>query len=163
MKHFSSRYARILLALMVAVLLVTAFSGSAAAWGPVYHTVQPGQTLFWIAGHYGVSVWALACANGLWNPNYIWAGMVLTIPYGWYGPCKPHYDGYDHKDGKHGYPHPMPPPKKKDCWYVVKWGDDLFRIALKFGTNYWALAFANHLSNPNYIYAGQVLRIPGCN
>src|ERR687884_1887582 len=103
MRLFSLRYARIVLALTVAVLLIAAFSGSAAAWGPVYHTVQPGQTLYWIANHYGVSVWALACANGLWNPNYIYAGMVLTIPYGGSGPCKPHYVWSDyHKDGYDG-------------------------------------------------------------
>jgi LysM repeat protein len=197
MKYLSKRYARITVALVVAVLLIAAISGSAAAAGPTYHTVQPGQTLYWIAGHYGVSVWSVACANGLWNPNYIYAGMVLYIPGGWNGyGCKPNYqppkpccqdynhDGYG-KDGygccnqnygccNDGYVKNYccnSYPKYgccndgygKDCYYTVKWGDDLYRIALKYGTSWVTLAYANGLGNANYVYAGQVLRIPHCN
>lgn len=151
------RYARVGLALAVAVLLLAAFSGSVAAAGPVYHTVQPGQTLYSIAGSYGVSMWSIACANGLYNPNYIYAGMTLWIPYGWYGQCKPSYYPPVY------HPQPYPYPQPFDCWYRVRWGDNLYRIATRFGTSYWNLANANHLYNPNYIYAGMLLRIPGCN
>jgi LysM repeat protein len=44
--------------------------------------------------------------------------------------------------------------------YVVQAGDNLFRIALRFGTTWPVLAAANSLANPNLIYAGQVLVIP---
>jgi LysM repeat protein len=61
--------------------------------------VRYGETLSGIARAYGTSVWAIASANGISNPNYIRAGMCLTIPsggYGGYGGYKPtpHYGGY---------------------------------------------------------------------
>ena len=42
-------------------------------------------------------------------------------------------------------------------FYRVQYGDNLFRIALRFGTSYWNLMQLNGLSNPNLIYAGQTL------
>lgn len=41
--------------------------------------------------------------------------------------------------------------------YVVQYGDNLFRIALRFGTTVWALQTLNGIANPNRVYAGQVL------
>ncbi len=187
MKIFTSRYAQLGLALIVAVLLIAGISTSALAAGPVYHTVQPGQTLYSIAVHYGTSVWAIACANGLYNPNYVYAGQVLVIPSGYDGygggGCKPSYqyepkrDGCGYCDqpkydqpkydgcgycGKPGYVDykPYPLPKPFGCYYTVGWGDHLFRIALKYGISWTVLAQANGLYNGNYIYAGQVLRVP---
>jgi LysM repeat protein len=164
------RYARFGLALFVAVLLIVAFSASASAAGPMYHTVLPGQTLYSISNMYGVSVWAMSCANGISNPNYIYAGMVLRVPYGWYGNCSQSYYGSYHPPYYNGYqagyyPHNNygQPAYGNDCYYRVRWGDTLNSIAWRYGTNYWALANANGISNPNYIYAGMVLRIPGCN
>jgi LysM repeat protein len=48
-----------------------------------------------------------------------------------------------------------------DNHYVVQRGDNLFRIALRFHTSVSALANANHISNPDRIFVGQVLTIPG--
>jgi LysM repeat protein len=45
--------------------------------------------------------------------------------------------------------------------YVVKSGDTLSTIALELGTSVSALADANAISNPNRIYIGQELVIPG--
>ena len=172
MKFFSTRYARIVLALVVALLLIAAITGSASAAAPTYHTVQHGQTLTWIAGYYGVSVWALACANGLYNPNYIYAGMVLYIPYSGYGNnCHPTYHPPSYPQPCQcypqyhppSYPRPCPCYSHPDCYYTVRWGDNLYQIALRFGTSWVTLAYANGLHNGNYVYAGQVLRIPGCN
>lgn len=44
------------------------------------HTVRYGETLFAISRLYGVNMWAVARANGLFNPNIIFAGQVLCIP-----------------------------------------------------------------------------------
>jgi LysM repeat protein len=44
------------------------------------HRVRPGESLASIARLYGVSVVALAQANGLSNPNRIPVGQVLVIP-----------------------------------------------------------------------------------
>lgn len=43
--------------------------------------------------------------------------------------------------------------------YTVKSGDTLSGIASKYGTTYQKLAQINGISNPNVIYAGQVLKI----
>ena len=47
----------------------------------VIHVVQRGETLYSIARSYGVNVWTIARANGITNPNYIYAGQRLVIPY----------------------------------------------------------------------------------
>jgi len=46
-----------------------------------YHTVRYGETLSSIGRWYGVSPWAIARANGLYNLNLIYAGESLYIPY----------------------------------------------------------------------------------
>ncbi|MDT8305064.1 MAG: LysM peptidoglycan-binding domain-containing protein [Anaerolineae bacterium] len=48
-----------------------------------------------------------------------------------------------------------------DFTYVVQSGDTLYGIAARFGTNVPTLVAMNNISNPNYIYVGQELRIPG--
>ncbi len=45
------------------------------------YTVQPHDTLYSIGARYGWSAWYLASVNHLPNPNYIWVGQVLLIPY----------------------------------------------------------------------------------
>lgn len=45
--------------------------------------------------------------------------------------------------------------------YTVQRGDTLSAIASKYGTTYQHLAEINGISNPNLIYAGQVLKIDG--
>ncbi len=161
MRSWFKRYARFGLALVVALLLLAAFGGAqpAAASGPVYHVVHPGETLYSIAVHYGVTVYALQCANGIWNPNYIQAGMKLFIPFGWAGACKTHgpiiiivNPPDDH--------HQQPPPKPCDCIYRVRWGDTLYSIAWRYHTTVWELQQMNHLGNPNMIFAGMNLRVP---
>lgn len=165
MKILTSRYAQIGLALILAVLLITTFSTAASAAGPVYHTVQPGQTLYSIAMYYGTSVWAISCANGLFNPNYVYAGQVLVIPQGpMGGGCAPaHQPPPPHHGPGGGQPakwHPHPQPQPLGCYYTVRWGDHLFRIALRYNVPWTVIAQANGLYNGNYIYAGQVLRVP---
>ena len=45
-----------------------------------YHMVRYGETLSLIAWRYGVSMWAIARANNIYNLNLIYAGQVLCIP-----------------------------------------------------------------------------------
>ncbi|MBN2470222.1 MAG: LysM peptidoglycan-binding domain-containing protein [Anaerolineae bacterium] len=45
--------------------------------------------------------------------------------------------------------------------HVVQAGENLFRIALRYGVTVDAMARANNIANPAHIYAGQVLVIPG--
>jgi len=63
-----------------------------------------------------------------------------------------------------GGPTPTPIPTTPPAGgtrYVVKWGDTLFSIARRFGVTVWQLASYNRIYNPNLIYVGQVLIIPG--
>jgi spore germination protein YaaH len=46
-------------------------------------------------------------------------------------------------------------------WYTVRSGDTLSSIGLAAGVSPWSIAQANGLANPNYIYCGQQLWIPG--
>lgn len=64
---------------------LTAFTGaragaSSSAAGTQTYTVQSGDTLGAIAASFGVTVTALASANGIQNPNLIQVGQVLQIP-----------------------------------------------------------------------------------
>ena len=46
-------------------------------------------------------------------------------------------------------------------YYTVRYGDSLSSIATKYGTTYAKLASLNGISNPNYIYVGQRLKVTG--
>ena len=45
-----------------------------------YWTVQPGQTLYCIGRYYKVSPWAIASANRIPWPYYLYLGQVIAIP-----------------------------------------------------------------------------------
>jgi LysM repeat protein len=54
--------------------------GGGAQPGAGTHVVQRGENLFRISLRYNVSIAALMQANGILNPNLIYAGQVLRIP-----------------------------------------------------------------------------------
>lgn len=191
-------------------LLALLVSSSSPAWaapgserqgtGATVHIVQWGESLSLIAMRYGVTTSAIVQANGIANPNYIYAGQRLTIPTGSSSPA-PAPSGqttaYVVKAGDtlsavayrygttvntlvslNGLVNPnliyvgqvlqLPgsgqpaTPSGGTCVYVVKSGDNLTKIALKYGTTVWAIAIANNLANPSFIWVGQRLTIPGC-
>jgi LysM repeat protein len=88
---------------------------------------------------YGTTVQAIASANGIANPALIYVGQTLTIP----------------TSGTQPAPQPG-----GETTYVVQRGDNLFRIALRYGMSYLQLAQYNGIANPSRIYVGQVIRIP---
>ncbi len=45
--------------------------------------------------------------------------------------------------------------------YLIRPGDTLWALSRRFHTTVEALAQANHIANPNLIYAGRTLQIPG--
>ena len=124
----------IILAAVLILGLLTTTVGYAAppAYGPIYHHVRRGETLFSIGRRYGVNPYAIARANYLPNPNCIYAGQVLRIP-----TCHP-------------------------CRriHIVAYGETLLRIARRYGVSAWRIAQANGIWNLNRIYAGQRLVIP---
>ncbi len=138
--------------LAIALLLLThASAGTADAAGTRYHIVQPGQTLSSIAAWYGVSTYWLASTNGIWNPNLVYVGQVLVVPYPGYA-YPPYY----------GRPVVYYPRPTYGCYYYVRYGDTMSSIAWRFGRDAWTVARANGIYNLNWIYAGQRLFIPGC-
>ncbi len=59
---------------------------------------------------------------------------------------------------------PLAVPAAQSCGpgvvHVVSYGENVFRISLRYGTTVGAIVSANGLANPNVIYAGQSLLIP---
>jgi len=153
-RHYRKKL--LLVAVLLGLLLFTAVSPTFAAdteseaittaeSGGVYHTVRYGEYLSNIAVYYGVTVQAILQANPhIYNPNLIYAGMVLYIPSGYYYPPVPPY-------GTGGY-----------CRYqhYVSYGENLSSISAWYGVSPWAVAQANNIYNLNYIYAGMYLCIP---
>ncbi|WP_066897275.1 LysM peptidoglycan-binding domain-containing protein [Mycolicibacterium houstonense] len=114
---------------------VITIPGSFPAPGPDY-VVRSGDTLGAIASRFAVSVTGLVLANPqIADPNRIFVGQVITVP------------------GSS----PAPGPE-----YVVQPGDSLASIAGRFGVNLGAVKSANpQISDPNRIFAGQVITVPG--
>ena len=119
-------------------LAIPSGGGAAASGGT--HTVARGETLSSIAARYGTTVVALVRANGLASANMIYVGQRLTIAGG----------GAASSAGG----------SQSGSVYTVRSGDTLAAIAAQYGTTAWAIASANGLSNANYIYPGQQLKIP---
>lgn len=122
--------------------VATAPSSSPSACTPTY-TVQRGDWIYALARRFGVSVTAILAANPGINANVLYPGQVLNIPCG----------------GSSQIPSSGQPAPSGNT-YVVRSGDTLFTIAVRYGTTVYALQIANHLPNPNFIYQGQVLIIP---
>jgi len=152
------RFRWFVLVLLLVSLLVPSLVHTepvAAQQGQTTHVVQAGENLFRIALRYGTTWPALAAANGISNPNLIYAGQVLIIPAGGQPPATP-----PPTTPQPSTPQPATPPATPQQYTVVA-GDNLTRIAARFGTTVAALVQANNIVNPNLIYVGQVLIIPG--
>lgn len=100
------------------------------------YTVKRGETLAGIAARHGTTTAALAQANGITNPNRIYAGTELVLPGG------------------------AAPAAAASGTYTVVRGDTLGSIASRHGTTISALVAANGIKNPNLIRLGQSLTVP---
>jgi LysM repeat protein len=96
-----------------------------------------------------VSASALIVANRLANPSLLFVGQRLIIP-----------------GTGEVVPTAVPQPAASAVpvtgdTYVVQSGDTLYKIAAKLKVDASALIAANQLTNPNLLYVGQRLIIPG--
>lgn len=97
----------------------------------VVYVVQSGDTLSEIAEKYGVTCKEIANHNDIVDLNKIQIGQKIYIP-----------------------------QEVKQDMYIVQSGDTLSEIALQFGVSVETLKKINGISNPNLIYAGQILKLP---
>lgn len=114
------------------------------------YTVRAGDTLLSISQKFGVTLSALAAANNIPTNGWVYTGWQLQIPAGGTttttttsrAPAKPSAVAND-----------------TATTYIVQPGDNLFRIALHYGTTPQAISLANSLPT-FFVYSGQRLIIP---
>ena len=113
--------------------------------GYLIYVVARGDTLKSLANRFGSTVESILASNpSITNANVIYEGQRLTI---YSGPSTP--------------PPTTPPPASGNTYYAVK-GDTLRKIAAKFNTTVDAILKVNpQIYNPNIIYVGQAISIPG--
>ena len=107
----------------------------------VVYTVVRGDTLSEIAARYNTTVSKLVTDNNISNPTLIYPGQrigisVDTIP------------SLGNECGK--------------ILYTIRRGDNLSEIAARYDTTVNEIATLNNISNPNLIYAGNIIRVPNC-
>ncbi len=127
------------IALLLVALPVGSVTAAPQAWYTcaAYYQVKPGDNLYRISLLYNVSQAAIMAANGITNPDLIYAGQSLCIP----GSTPP------------------PPAPRPPCgtYYTVQYGDSMSSIAARYGVTMQSMMYANNIINPNYIYAGMTL------
>ncbi len=111
---------------------------------PITHVVQQGEILSQIAERYGVTADQIIQANNIVNPNRILYGQELSI---W----TPNV-----ADEEVAMPETV-------SNYTVQAGEHLAQIAGRYGLSWVTLAEINGLAEPDRLFAGQMLTIPGVN
>jgi LysM repeat protein len=109
----------------------------------ITHVVAWGETLFSIARRYGTTVETICAANAIANSSSIYAGQRLIIP----------------TTGS-GSTASAPETAAIRGTHIVSPGENLHRIALRYGTTVQTLAQLNGIISPNHVVVGQALRIP---
>jgi LysM repeat protein len=144
--------------MLLAVVPVVGMSQDETTTNLETYTVQSGDNLFRIALRYDVSVEALAAENGITDVTRVFVGQQLRVPGTTADTTTPPADTTEEPDGTGG---PSEAPSGQEQVYTVVRGDTLGSIARRFGTTFTAIAQLNSLADPNLIFVGQQLRIPG--
>lgn len=107
--------------------------------GGATYTIQSGDTIRKLAARWGVTTPDIMAANPqIANASLIYVGQVIYKPGYSTAPTNPGYSGY----------------------YTVRAGDSLRTIANMYGTSVYNLQLLNpQIGNPNWIYAGMVIRV----
>ena len=117
-----------------------------------FHRVRRGQTLSTIAARYRVRLSDLIAINNLRSRHRIRVGQVLRLPQ----PGK-RYQGKSIQVAEKRSPTVEPQAIPASGTYKVRRGDNINRIARRFGLTTKELASMNNLRNKNRIYPGQRL------
>lgn len=131
----------------------------AAPAAPTSYVIAKGDTVSRIAARFGVTTQAVLAANGLVSTSIIYPGQKLAIPGAAVLNTVP-------VSNVTPTPTPTPTPvtttpKPVSGSYVIQSGDNLSKIATKFGVSLQAVLDANGLTRTSIIYTGRSLVIPG--
>ncbi|MGQ9907889.1 MAG: LysM peptidoglycan-binding domain-containing protein [Candidatus Flexifilum sp.] len=125
---------RMMLTLALIGLILVPVQGQEAG-DLVVHVVQRGDTLFQIAQRYGVTIDAIARANGIASPGNIRTGQRLIIP------------------------RSADIDSQSVQIHTVQPGETLGAIARLYGVSLDDLIAWNGLTNPNTLFVGQTIRL----
>jgi len=104
--------------------------------GTMPYMIKAGDTFYSIAIRYNTTVAALIAANPNVNPNALYIGQIICVPM-------------------------SQPPCPGGNYYTIKAGDTFYSIARRYNVSLDALLNANPNVNPDALYIGQVICIPG--
>lgn len=130
----------------------TGAEDSLGAAAPVQHVIRRGETLATIAAQYGVTTDLILRANNIANPNLIYYGQTLNI----WTPNTVDSGAY-----AGGSAAAQPVVSADTLRHTVRAGETLGTIARLYGVSLSELIAANALSNPNLVYVGSQIAIPG--
>lgn len=106
----------------------------------ILYTVQPGDTLYSIAMRFGSGYQLIEQINAIYppitDPGLIYPGQLLIVPV------------------------PGMNPMSTTQWMISQ-GDTLYSLAQRFSTPVEMIAGINDVQNPDLIYTGQTLWVPG--
>ncbi|MEE2877282.1 MAG: LysM peptidoglycan-binding domain-containing protein [Candidatus Neomarinimicrobiota bacterium] len=108
------------------------------------HVVQRGHILSWIAKKYGVSMHQIASFNKIKNFHRLRIGQKLTIPI----------------PGVPSTPILASESAPNTLTYMVRKGDTLGHIAMRYSSTARRIRQLNGLSYGSYIFPGQKLKVP---
>ncbi len=122
------------------------------------YTVQPGDTLFLLAGKHGISLTRLMSINGFTSDEWLSLGQELLVPRALAPAARPArpVTGLQPAPPVTG----MQPGGTRPGVHTVQTGELLPDIAQRYGVNPGALARLNDLQNNGALEPGRVLRIP---
>lgn len=122
------------------------------------YTVQPGDTLFLLAGKHGISLTRLMAVNGFTSEEWLSLGQELLVPRARAPALQPA------RPLSPLQPAPpataMQPGGTRPAVHIVQPGERLPDIAQRYGVNPGALARLNGLQNNSVPEPGLALRIP---
>lgn len=144
---------RVLAAAAVFLFVLATLPAIVRATDDTPYVVRPGDTLASIAVANGMTAQALSDANGLTDPDVIRVGQILMIPRA--------TSVASRSSRPAEQPSSAPTPPARLLVYTVKPGQTLSQIARELGVSLAAIVDTNGLANPDQIFTGMVLRIPG--
>ena len=124
-------------------IITNTFTSSSINPTSIY-TVKKGDTLTKIAKKYNTTVNQLVKLNNIKNPNLIYPNQKIKI----FNNFLDTSISGNHSCGK--------------ILYRIKYGDNLSMLAYKYQSSVSDIVKVNNISNPNLIYAGNVIQIPTC-